>query len=57
MRMLSRDLACHQVWKVVQEEGKVKVKFMASLARHSGAVNVVRFSPNGKIPQDHVTRC
>ena len=50
VRMLSRDLACHQVWKVVQEEGKVKVKFMASLARHSGAVNVVRFSPNGKIP-------
>ena len=41
---------------MVQEEGKVKVKFMASLARHSGAVNVVRFSPNGKSHQSHVTR-
>ena len=38
-----------QIWKLVQEKGKVKLVFMASLTRHSGAVNVVRFSPNGKI--------
>ena len=30
-----------------EEEGKVKPVFMASLSRHSGAINVVRFSPNG----------
>jgi chromatin assembly factor 1 subunit B len=39
-----------KIWKVVREEGgKVKILFMASLSRHSGSVNVVRFSPNGEL--------
>ncbi|CAI8050283.1 Chromatin assembly factor 1 subunit B [Geodia barretti] len=39
-----------KIWKVVREEGgKVKIVFMSSLSRHSGSVNVVRFSPNGEL--------
>ena len=40
-----------QIWKVVRNEdsenGKTRILFMANLSRHTKAVNVVRFSPNG----------
>lgn len=39
----------------MKEEKKVKVVFMASLTRHAGAINVVRFSPNGKCFSCHMT--
>ncbi|KAM9329300.1 chromatin assembly factor 1 subunit B [Gastrophryne carolinensis] len=39
-----------RVWKVDKsEDGKATVEFLASLVRHTKAVNVVRFSPNGDI--------
>eukprot|EP00117_Sycon_ciliatum_P018458 scpid74978/ scgid17061/ Chromatin assembly factor 1 subunit B; Chromatin assembly factor I p60 subunit len=38
-----------RIWKTsVSEQGRSQVEFLASLARHSGAVNVVRFSPCGE---------
>lgn len=34
-----------------EESGKVaKIEYVASLSRHTKAVNVVRFSPCGKLP-------
>ncbi|XP_044143715.1 chromatin assembly factor 1 subunit B [Bufo gargarizans] len=39
-----------RLWKVEKnEEGKAVVEFLASLSRHTKAVNVVRFSTNGEI--------
>ncbi|XP_072254383.1 chromatin assembly factor 1 subunit B [Pyxicephalus adspersus] len=39
-----------RIWKVERsEEGTALVDFLASLVRHTKAVNVVRFSPNGDI--------
>ena len=36
-----------------EETGKVaKIEYVASLSRHTKAVNVVRFSPCGKITND-----
>lgn len=39
-----------KMWKVVCAEGsKVKVVFLSSLTRHTKTVNVVRFSPDGRL--------
>ena len=35
------------MWRLVKEDVKTKVVFMSNLSRHTKAVNVVRFSPNG----------
>ena len=40
-----------QMWHLSEVEGKTSVVFLASLSRHTKAVNVVRFSPNGPFDQ------
>jgi len=37
-----------QLWSVkIGEDGKAVVEFLSTLNRHSRAVNIVRFSPDG----------
>ena len=46
----SCGLVC-QIWKVLtdEESGKVaRIEYVASLSRHTKAVNAVRFSPCGE---------
>lgn len=39
-----------QLWRVViGPDGKAVVEFLSNLARHTKAVNVVRFSPGGEM--------
>jgi len=45
-----KTLMSLQIWKVVRGEDsseKMRILFLANLSRHTKAVNVVRFSPNG----------
>lgn len=43
-------LCCRQIWKLERgPDGKAIVEFLSNLARHTKAVNVVRFSPTGEI--------
>ena len=52
-RLTSEDvvLVSPQMWKLVRGEDreieKMRIMFLANLSRHTKAVNVVRFSPNG----------
>ena len=38
-----------KIWKVIYQDGKIKLEFLAHLSRHTRPVNTVRFSPNGKL--------
>ena len=39
-----------QIWRIKeQDNGKLFPSFMSELSRHTSSVNVVRFSPDGKL--------
>ena len=39
-----------QIWSITfNEDQQTKIEFLANLNRHTKAVNVVRFSPKGKL--------
>lgn len=49
-----------QIWRVLADEqsGKVeKIEYVASLSRHTKAVNVVRFSPCGELKEIILITC
>ncbi|CAJ0754588.1 11197_t:CDS:2, partial [Entrophospora sp. SA101] len=40
----------NQIWQLIKKENDLpKVIYMSTLKRHTGTVNVVRFSPKGDI--------
>ena len=62
-RLASEDvvLVSPQMWKLVRGEDreieKMRIVFLANLSRHTKAVNVVRFSPNGTSVLKQQTSC
>jgi chromatin assembly factor 1 subunit B len=39
-----------RIWKIIRnEEGETKVEYLSTLAKHTQAVNVVRFDPKGQL--------
>lgn len=48
--MLALSLIPTQIWSIVSSEDQhSKIEFLANLSRHTKAVNVVKFSPKGKV--------
>lgn len=46
----SRLLTWKQLWKVEEDGESHKVDYLATLAKHTQAVNVVRWAPKGDLP-------
>lgn len=42
-----------QIWSIVSSEDHTEIEFLANLSRHTKAVNVVKFSPKGKLSFIH----
>jgi hypothetical protein len=43
-----------QIWKVDTDEENRKVEYMSTLAKHTQAVNVVRWAPRGRKQATHL---
>lgn len=43
----THNIFSFQIWKVMNELDGVKIFFLSNLSRHTKAVNIVRFAPNG----------